>query len=235
MDAVFNLGNPRKQSFRSVLAEAFPNADESMLPITGVGLFCSDSMALTSPAYGVGMVLDALTEMEFKHIINPGDHLVFVGSMGSFSPRINMGDLVAPNPCLCAYFGFDGIELRQDNSVLAAIRATLRKQGMTAIEYRHGSTFAVFDPHTDHDAYTTDLYDCSVEGVDIGEVFVGFEFARRKGMKAGALLYCSDSPKVRIAEIPAAEFSDRAAEFDLIINRLAIGALHAVRSQILDL
>jgi len=229
MDAVINLGNPRKESFRSVLAEVFPNADESMLSITGVDLFCSDSMALTSPAYGVGMTLDTLPAMELKRIITRGDHLVFVGSMGSFSPRINMGDLVSPNPCLCAYFGFNGIEPRQDDSVLAAIRSTLRKQGRTAIEYRHGSTFTVFDPHTNHEAYTTDLYDNSVEGVDIGEVFVGFEFARRKGMKVGALLYCSDSPKMRIAEIPPAEFSARAAEYDLIINKVAIEALQTVR------
>jgi nucleoside phosphorylase len=158
-------------------------------------------------------------------LLDKKDCVIFVGSMGSCSKRINLGDFVLPNPCLCAYYGFDGIQLHQGGDVLQALYAALHEENKTAMEYLHGSSFAVFDPHTDHDAYTIDLYDGMVEGVDCAEVFIGLDFAQRMGISAGVLLYCSDSPLRRIRDIPVEEFSIRAAEGDLTINRTAARAI----------
>lgn len=225
MNLIMNFGNPRKPGFRSVAEAVLGEAECINLPITGVDLFRSSTLAVTSPAYGSGMVLDALTETVIGGIVNPGDSVVFVGSMGSCSERINLGDFVLPNPCLCAYYGFDGVELKQNSKVLASLHAALGEQKRSAREYLHGSSFAVFDPHTDHEAYKIDLYDGKVEGVDCAEVYVGLDFSRRRGIAAGVLLYCSDSPLRRIRDIPPEEFSVRAAEGDVILNRTAARAL----------
>jgi len=225
MNLIMNFGNPRKPSFRSIAEALLGEAECINLPITGVDVFRSSTLAVTSPAYGSGMVLDALTEAVINGILGSSDCVVFVGSMGSCSGRINLGDLVLPNPCLCAYYGFDGIELTQNDRVLTSLHTALREQNRTATEYLHGSSFAVFDPHTDHEAYKINLYGGMVEGVDCAEVYVGLDFAQKQGISAGVLLYCSDSPLKRIRDIPPEEFSARAAEGDLIMNRTAARAI----------
>ena len=225
MNAVINLGNPAKD-MTLVADNVLGRYSEQRLKLTGVRVYQGDGLLVTSPAYGSGMILDALKEMNQEEmnqgpLIGDKDSVIFVGSMGSLNLKIKLGDIVLPNPCGCAYYGFDGVWLEQDAALLKALKVALTNRDKVPIEYRHGSSFAVYDPHTDHEKYTSSLYDSDVLGVDCGEVFLGIQFAQAKGMKAAAALFCSDSPKDPIAGISETEFEKRAAESDLLLNKIA--------------
>jgi len=220
MNAVVNLGNPGKD-LTHVAVAALGQYSEQRLKLTGVRVYQRDRLLVTSPAYGSGMILDSLEEMNQKHMIGDKDTIIFVGSMGSLNSNIQLGDIVLPNPCGCAYYGFDGVWLGQDAEMLRALKVALANRDKAPVEYKHGSSFAVFDPHTDHATYKSSLYDPDVLGVDCGEVFLGIQFALAKGMRAAAALFCSDSPNAHIAEIREKEFEKRAAEFDLMLNKIA--------------
>ena len=173
------------------------------------------------------MTLDCLEEMRMSGLLGPNDELVLVGSMGSLSKDIVLGNVVLPNPCGCAYYGFDGVWLQQDQHLLNRLKEVCADRNIQVSDYKHGRSFAVFDPHTDHVTYQSSLYPADVKGVDCGEVFIGIQFAARQGMKVAAVLYCSDSPEVHIADIGEAEFARRAAETDLLLNTVAAEVLTA--------
>jgi purine-nucleoside phosphorylase len=224
VNAIINLGNPLKD-FSGVAAGVIGNAVPRRLRITGVTAFSTSGVVLTSPAYGAGMTLDCLEELCDANLIDSGESLIFVGSMGSLWEGIRQADVVLPEPCLCAYYGFEGRELHQDPDLYNTVRLLLQEAKIPAVSYRHGSTFAVFDPHTDHKSYSSSLYDASVRGVDCGEVFIGLEFAERNRMRAAAVLYCSDSPETHITDIGAEAFGRTAAQFDSLLNGIAATAV----------
>lgn len=220
MHAIINLGNPSKDFSR--LAEIIlKHPQRTNLKITGIPIFSSSEFLLTGAGYGAGMILDCLEELRLEGMIGPGARLVLVGSMGSLSNDILLGDVVIPEPCLCAYYGFEGQELYQAPEMRKAAASGLKDAGLSAKQYKHGSSFAVFDPHTNHEAYVSSLYDQSVMGVDCGEVFIGISFAYKNEMHPAAILYCSDSPRAHIADIGHEEFNRRAADLDLLLNRIA--------------
>jgi len=221
MNAIVNLGNPRK-GMRVVADAVLGTYSTDDLKITGVEVYRKGNLLLTSATYGAGMTLDSLEELKIKGLVKVDDSIIFVGSMGSLSEeQISLGDIVIPNPCSCAYYGFDGLWLHPDKNLLTVLRTTLADSGINFREYKHGSSFAVFDPHTDHNRYTSSLYGNDVIGVDCGEVFVGIYFADKNQMRAAAALYCSDSPRLHIGDIGIEEFSKRATETDILLNSIA--------------
>jgi purine-nucleoside phosphorylase len=220
MDVILNLGNPAKE-VSSILNVLLPSCSKRVLKLTGAQVFLGPNIAVTSAVYGAGMTLDCLEEMKLEGTFQAGDSLMLVGSMGSLCEEIQLGDIVVPECCVCAYYGFKGIELFPHGELLRLLRASLEKEGKRPIAYRHGSSFAVFDPHTNHSTYKSTLYDASVRGVDCGETFVGLEFARRNQLSAAAVLYCSDSPRSRISDIGVEEFERRATAFDILLNKVA--------------
>ena len=221
MNTIVNFGNPRKDM--TVVADAVLGVYSTEdLKITGVEIYRKDNLLLTSAAYGAGMTLDTLAELKSKDLFETGDIIMFVGSMGSLNEeKISLGDVVIPNPAGCAYYGFEGSWLQQDEHVLALLTKALAAGSIRHREYKHGSSFAVFDPHTDHNRYTSSLYGKDVIGVDCGEVFVGIYFAKKNQMRAAAVLYCSDSPNLHIGDIGIEEFSKRATETDILLNGIA--------------
>jgi purine-nucleoside phosphorylase len=226
MNAIVNLGNPSKD-MTAIATSVLPGYSAEVLKLTGIKVYRKDNLLLTSPAYGAGMTLDSLEEMRLKGWIGANDAIILVGSMGSLSAKINLEDIVLPNPVGCAYYGNDGVWLEQDAQLLEALTKSLGKNGTTAVKYKHGSSFAVFDPHTDITTYTSSLYDHDVDGLDCSEVFIGIQFAGKNGMKVGAVLYCSDSPESHITDVGDAEFMRRASAADLLLNRIAADILTA--------
>ena len=228
MDTVLNLGMPSKD-----LCHTFeliqPVSPKIRLKITGVEVHIGLNIQMTSPVYGAGMTLDCLEEMLRNGFLAAHDKVVMVGSMGSLNETIRIGDVVLPNPSRCAYYGYQEHELVQNPGLLSALQAELTEDGIAATTYKHGSSFAVFDPHTDHASYTSSLYDELVKGVDCGEVFVGLEFACRSNLRVGAVLYCSDGADRHISAIDTKEFDRRAAEFDHRLNRVAVRAIRRSR------
>ncbi|MDX6529695.1 MAG: hypothetical protein QOH41_1985 [Blastocatellia bacterium] len=220
MNAIINLGNPSKD-MTAVAETVLKGHSCEALKLTGTKLYRKEHLVITSPAYGAGMTLDCLEEMRMRELIRPNDAIILVGSMGSLGAKINLEDIVLPNPVGCAYYGFDGVWLEQEAQLLEALRKSLGKRGTTAVEYKHGSSFAVFDPHTDITTYKSSLYDDDVDGLDCGEVFIGIQFAGKNGMRAGAVLYCSDSPTFHIQDVGADEFAKRASAADLSLNKIA--------------
>lgn len=229
MDAIVNLGNPRKE-MNPVVRVVVPNQSQRVLKVTGVQLFVGPGLLITSPVYGASMTLDCLEEMKILDTLKAGDSILLIGSMGSLCDEIELADIALPSPCVCAYYGYDNLELHQDGALLTALQGALEKDGRKTIVYRHGSAFAVFDPHTDHNTYKSSLYDNSVRGVDCGEVFIGLEFATRSHLRAGAVLYCSDSPRSHISDVGEEEFDRRATEFDVLLNTIAAKVLRAGRA-----
>ena len=226
MRVIVNFGNPRKDMI-TVANAVLGSYSRDDLKITGVETYQNDDLILTSAAYGAGMTLDLLCEL--KGLGALGDAVIFVGSMGSFNEEeITLGDVVIPNPSGCAYYGFDGLWLRQDVHLLAAVERALAESGVAFREYKHGSSFAVFDPHTDHQTYTSSLYPNDVIGVDCGEVFLGLHFAKNNEMQAAAMLYCSDSPTTHITDIGTDEFNKRAIKRDILLNGIAASVLRAL-------
>jgi hypothetical protein len=223
MNAIVNLGNPLKDMSG---ATSVATSTCRSLTITGVQVFSSAGLLLTSPVYGAGMILDCLEELWTSKLLSPSSSVILIGSMGSLTDRISLGEIVFPNPSLCQYYGYAGRELHQDESLMEALKAGLQGQGCRPVTYRHGSSFAVFDPHTDHKSYTSSLYDNSVIGVDCGEVFIGLEFGQRRGIPTAAALYCSDSPTSHITDIGEHEFRRRAAENDVLLNTVAATVLN---------
>ncbi len=201
----------------SVLGEC----SRDSLKITGIEVYSTKTVLLTSAAYGAGMTLDCLQEMTMHRLIGPGDAILLVGSMGSLSKDIVLNDIVLPNPSCCAYYGFAGTWLEQDRHLLTQLKEIFAERRIKVTEYKHGSSFAVFDPHTDHVTYKSSLYQDDVKGVDCGEVFVGMQFGVQHGMRVGAALYCSDSPEVHIANIGETEFAKVASRADLLLNEVA--------------
>ncbi|HJP95325.1 MAG TPA: hypothetical protein VJ875_25470 [Pyrinomonadaceae bacterium] len=226
MNAIINLGNPRKD-MSAIIRSTLGTCSTQALKITGIDVFRANGILITSPTYGAGMTLDALCEMTDRSLIGSDDRALFVGSMGSLSGKIKKGEIVIPDPIGCAYYGFDGMWLEQDEDLLNALSTLLAEGGIEAITYKHGSSFAVFDPHTDHINYTNTLYDEQVLGIDCGEVFIGIDFATRHQMKGGAVLYCSDSPDAHITDIGEEEFANRAFDLDLFLNQLAVAILNS--------
>jgi hypothetical protein len=222
MAAILNLGNPSKD-FTPVAEAALGVFEARALKITGARLFRTASIILTSGLYGAGMTLDCLEEMARSGLLRPRDKLILVGSMGSLVNDIELGDVVIPNPCVCAYYGYDGLEVVQDLALLGNLKRALLP-GMPP-EYRHGSSFAVFDPHTDHEKYVSSLYGTRVQGVDCGEVYIGLEFARRMDVEAAAVLYASDTPSQHINDIGDVEFAKLAYRNDVTLNSVAASVL----------
>jgi hypothetical protein len=228
MKVIVNFGNPRKE-MTAVADSVLGRCSREDLKITGVEIYQKNNLILTSAAYGAGMTRDLLCELKIKGLLEPGNAVMFVGSMGSFKEEeITLGDVVIPNPSGCAYYGFDGLWLRQDEHLLASVERTLAESGVAFREYKHGSSFAVFDPHTDHQTYTSSLYPNDVIGVDCGEVFLGLHFAKINEMQAAAMLYCSDSPTTHIADIGADEFNKRATKTDILLNGIAASVLRSI-------
>jgi len=227
MNAVVNLGNPRKD-MAAVADSVLGEYSRDSLKITGMEIYSKETVLLTSAAYGAGMTLDSLQEMTMRELIGPGDAILLVGSMGSLSKDIVLNDVVLPNPSCCAYYGFEGAWLEQDRHLLNRLREIFAELGIQVSEYRHGSSFAVFDPHTDHVTYKSSLYQDDVKGVDCGEVFVGIQFGADHGLRVGAVLYCSDSPEVHIANIGEAEFAKLASQADRLLNEVAVRILVSI-------
>ena len=225
MKAIVNFGNPRKD-MAAVADVVLGTYSRDQLKLTGVEIYRNDDLVLTSPVYGAGMTLDALQEMKLNGLTGLGTPIIFVGSMGSLNEQaISLGNVVIPNPVGCAYYGYDGSWIRPDDNLLDALRKALTTRGVRYVEYKHGSSFAVFDPHTDHKSYTSSLYESDVLGVDCGEAFIGLQFAKENEMPAVVVLYCSDSPTVHIADIGAEEFDKRAFEIDILLNHMAVDVL----------
>lgn len=219
MNAIINLGNPLK-NFAAIASAVVKKPVRRRLKITGARVFYSDKLSVTSGLYGAGMVQDCLTELLNEGLIHRHIRMILVGSMGSVSEDISLDDVVLPDPALCAYYDFEGCEVTQDQALRSALARVLKARGYKAMTYRHGSSYAVFDYHTDFKAYKSSLYD-DVRGLDCGEVFMGMEFARKNDIRAGAVLYCSDSPKDHITEMTDQEFAERAARYDLLLNTAA--------------
>lgn len=225
MKAIVNFGNPHK-AMATVADATMGTYSRDELKITGVKIYRTDDLLMTSAAYGSGMTLDVLSELKINGLLERGNAVIFVGSMGSLNEHeITLGDVVIPNPSGCAYYGYDGLWLNQDKHLLESLQKALAERGTLCREYKHGSSFAVFDPHTDHTTYTNSLYRSDVIGVDCGEVFLGLHFAQVNEMPAAAVLYCSDSPKSHIAEIGVAEFNKRAVDTDMLLNDTAARVL----------
>jgi purine-nucleoside phosphorylase len=226
MKVIVNFGNPRKDMI-TVANAVLGSYSRDDLKITGVEIYQNGDLILTSAAYGAGMTLDLLCEL--KRLLAFGDAIIFVGSMGSFNEEeITLGDIVIPNPSGCAYYGFDGLWLHQDLQMLASLEKALAENGIAYRQYKHGSSFAVFDPHTDHQTYTSSLYPNDVIGVDCGEVFLGLHFTKINEMRAAAVLYCSDSPTTHIGDIGADEFNKRAIQRDILLNGIAASVLRSL-------
>lgn len=225
MKAIINFGNPRKD-MKFVADAVLSKHSQSQLKITGLETYESNGILLSSAAYGAGMTFDALYELKNTGLIERGDAVIFVGSMGSLcEEEITLGDVVIPHPVCCAYYGFDGLSLWPDRPLLEFVEEALANSGISYREYKHGSSFAVFDPHTDQETYNSSLYANDVIGVDCGEVFLGLHFAQLNEIRAAAVLYCSDSPKTHIADIGIDEFNRRATDWDTLLNNIAAQAL----------
>jgi purine-nucleoside phosphorylase len=225
LKTIVNLGNPRKD-MATIADDVLSTYSVDQLKLTGVETYRTNNIILTSPVYGAGMTLDALEEMKLNGSIGTGTSIVFVGSMGSLDEdKISLEDVVIPNPVGCTYYGYDGTWICQETNLLDSLKRSLTTSNVQFLEYKHGSSFAVFDPHTDHKTYTSSLYESDVSGVDCGEVFIGLQFAKENGMSGAAVLYCSDSPMAHIVDIGAKEFEKRAFEIDVRLNRIAVEVL----------
>lgn len=226
MDALVNLGASNKD-FASIATLVLSSYSTTKLKITGASVFVGSRELMTTACYGAGMTLDCLEELYRMGLIEEGDHVVLIGSMGSLTSDVSLGQIVLPNPVLCAYYGYEGLEHHQDIQLMELLSNELRKVGKDPKTYCHGSSFAVFDPHTDHSTYKVSNYDSRVTGIDCGEVFIGLQFARTRKLKAAAALYCSDTPAHRISDIGETEFASRAADNDRLLNRVAALAIHS--------
>lgn len=229
MNVVINLGDPAKD-YTSLARDLLQIKTSGRCKLTGVRWSAAESTAITSPAYGAAMVVDTLTEFVHDGFLGADSSVILVGSMGSLSSRIALEDVVMPNPCKCAYYGFQNQTVSQDPELERLLIAELRRSAIAVKEYIHGSSYAVFDRHLDHATYRSAVYDNTVEGVDCGEVFLGLELSHRLGIPAAAVVYCSDSPSKKISDIGWAEFSARAADMDRALNAAAVSAFGRLRS-----
>jgi purine-nucleoside phosphorylase len=225
---VLNLGNPSKS-----VSELFPSlgqAEEIKLILTGVRLAVSGAIMISTPVYGAGMTRDALQELSDRSF--KFDCLVLVGSMGSMTKDIALGDIIAPLYARCKYYGYDGEKVFPDESLLEMVIRHLkaRECSLAVKRYGHGSSFAVYDHNFDHNKYKSKLYGSDITGVDCGEVFIGLHFAREHKIRGAALVYCSDDPSQKIARIPADQFNLLAHCRDRQLNSAAYTALQELHS-----
>jgi len=220
MNTIFNFGDPHKD-FTPVADEILKDYKVINLPITNNKVFYNNELQIISACYGVSPVLDSLSFMVMADKIKEKDNIVFIGSMGSFSSDIKLDDLVIPVQLYCAYYGFRREILFPNQNLLEKLKHSLSEKNHDFFEYPHGSVMAVFDSSTDHENYRNSLYGDLVKGVDCTESFIGIKFCDDNNLFGVALLYCSDDPVTKIAEIPKEEFDKRALERDLEIHYIA--------------
>jgi purine-nucleoside phosphorylase len=220
MNTIFNFGDPHKD-FRPVADMFLGQYQTEYLPITNNRIFHVPELQIVDAAYGPSMVLDSLTMMKQTGKLKQQDGVLFLGSMGSLSQNICLGDLVVPVEMHCTYFGFDNLLVYPDSEMYSKLCSLMQELGIDFKQYVHGSVMAVFDPSTDHNAYTNCLYGKKVEGVDCCESYIGTKFCTENGIDSIALLYCSDDPNNHIANISKEEFDKKALETDLRMHRIA--------------
>jgi len=224
MKTIFNFGDMHKD-FKPVAKNILGNYKIYQIPITNNLVFYNDHVQIVDACYGPSTVLDSLSMLKIMGRLKKNDKIVFVGSMGSLTNKIDLDNIVIPTEICCNYFGYDGKILNPSKNLLEKLIAVLNKRKIKFKTYRHGSSIAVFDSHTDHKAYTSSLYDKSVVGLDCSEAFIGTHFCKENKMERVILFYCSDDPTKHIADLPKEEFDKRALKFDNMLNSIAYDVL----------
>jgi len=228
MKTIFNFGDVHKD-LTLIANTILREYDTSYVPITNNKIFYNSELQIVSPSYGPSMVLDSLVMLKESDRIKQKDNLIFLGSMGSFSQNIRLGDLVIPTRLYCECLKeYQGKEVSPDKKLLEAVKEQLRKSKTKYREYIHGSVFAVFDPTTNHEKYTNSMYGDKVLGVDCSESFIGLKFSSDNGVQGLVLLYCSDDPITKITNVPKEDFDKRAFEKDLKLHQIAYETLKSV-------
>lgn len=225
MDTLFNFGDVYKD-FEPIARDILGSFDTFRIPITNTPVFHNDRLQIVSSCYGAGLVRDALMGLKHLNKFKEGDVLIGLGSNGSLTKDIHLDELLLPLSFSCKYYGFKGNVLKPNKEVVDVLKSSLIELGNDVIHYRHGSVYAVFDEHTDHERYTNSLYsDIEAACIDCGESYILSEFARSNNLRSGVLLYCSDDPIKHISDLPREEFDERAVRFDKLINRLAFDSI----------
>ena len=220
MDTIFNFGDPHK-NFEPIAKKILGKYSISQIPITNNKLFYNDKVQIVDACYGSSMVLDSLSMLKLIGKIKEKDNVIFVGSMGSLSGRIDLNDIVVPSEIYCNYFNYKGKVLNSSENLNKKMISALNKNKIKFKQYKHGSARAVFDPTTDHKGYSSSLYDKSVLGLDCCETYIGTIFCIENKINSATLLYCSDDPKKHISDLPKKEFDARALKFDKLLNKWA--------------
>ena len=224
MDTIFNFGDPHKD-FEPIAKSVLGEYNIYQIPITNNRVFCNDKVQIVDACYGPSMVLDSLSMLKAIGKIHKNEHLVFLGSMGSLTGKIDLNDIVIPSKIYCNYFEFKGKTLRPSENLKEKLISVLNKIKINFKQYNHGSVRAVFDPTTDHKDYTSSLYGQSVIGIDCSETYFGIDFCNKNDMGGIALLYCSDDPKKHISDLSKEGFDARALKFDKLLNSIAYKVL----------
>ena len=126
-----------------------------------------------------------------------------------------------PTHLHCACFGEEWDVLQPNPALLDRLEEQLKQDNVDYKVYQHGSVKNVFDPTTNHKEYTNSLYDTTVEGLDCAESYGAIQFCDKNKLSGVVLLYCSDDRLSHIADIPKAEFDQRALDLDLAMPRIA--------------
>lgn len=219
MNTIFNFGDAHK-NFEPVAKNILGKYSISQIPITNNRIFYNNKVQIVDACYGPLMVLDSLSMLKLMGKINEKDCIIFVGSMGSLTNKINLNDIVMPSEVYCNYFGYNGKVLRPSPDIKEKI-VFAKKNKIKFKQYKHGSAMGVFDPTTNHKTYTSSLYDKSVIGLDCCETYIGMNFCLENKIRCIALLYCSDDPVKHITNLSKKEFDKRALKFDKLLNKQA--------------
>jgi hypothetical protein len=220
MDTIFNFGDPHKD-FVAIAYQELHDYSATSVPITNNRVFFSDEFQIVDASYGFAQVWDCLSMMKKTRMLEKRDNIIFLGSMGSLSSRINLDDLVIPAEVHYACFNGKDELVVPDQMLLGRLKKVLSQNNIKFITYKHGSVRAVFDPTTNHKEYENSLYNESVLGIDCSETYAGLKFCEINKLYSVALLYCSDDPVNKIADISKEEFDDRALKRDLELHEIA--------------
>jgi len=224
MKTIFNFGDMHK-NFEHIAKKILGKYKTYQIPITNNKAFYNDNIQIIDACYGPSTVLDSLSMLKIMGKIKEDDKIVFVGSMGSLTNKIDLNDIAIPTEICCNYFGYNRKVLNPSQDILGKLIAVLNKQKIEFKTYKHGSAMAVFDPHTNHKTYTSSLYDKSILGLDCCEAYIGTNFCNENNIKNATLLYCSDDPTKHITNLSKKEFDARASRFDKLLNKWAYQTL----------
>jgi hypothetical protein len=241
------------KDFEPIAKALLKNCKKRTLPVIGRPVYVGRDVQIVASCYGGSMVMDAFKpDKSTKKITEPlladTKQIIFVGSMGALAkkrtqdsliPDIEFKKLFLPTKVFPFYANFFfGSEIQQnkaslnltdgciepDQELSLRIEKYLQKHGLAYSKFSHGTSMAVWGPYVDHATYTYDLSDDLVGSLDL-ELYFGLKICKDNNIKAAALMYCIDLPKLKISDIPQEEFEKTEKEMDFLLNKVAFDVL----------